>query len=127
MAYVLYSNGVRSEWDETLSVGTLIRTYYSGYWILENIEFREPSGRNPSFAGSIFDVYPVEWSHEDMKMTPVFHFCQVLNDDGKPTKKNRKSCDASYCRKIDNAYAASQAAAEHALADAKLAAIASFL
>jgi hypothetical protein len=127
MAYVKYSNGVRCEWDENISVGTLIRTYYSGYWILERIKFREPHSRDPALKKTIFDIELVEWSHDDMKAVPIFHFCQVLNDDGKPTKKNRKMCDASYCVKVDRAYMKSQAAREHALADAKAIAIAAFL
>ena len=127
MAFVKYSNGVKLEWDENISVGTLIRTYYSGYWILESIEFREPHVPNPQLKGSIFHNTLVEWSHHDMKASPIFHFCQVLNNNGQPTKKNRKSCDASYCVKIDHAWMKSQATQEHALADAKAAAIASFL
>ena len=125
MAFVKYSNGVKLEWDENLSVGTLIRTYYRGYWILERIEFREPI--TPCPIGDSWRLELVEWSHDDMKNSPIFHFCQVLNDDGKTTKKNRKCCDASYCVKVDRSYVESQAAREHALADAKAAAIASFL
>jgi len=125
MAYLLYSNGVRLEWDENLSVGTLIRTYYSGYWILENIEFREPTPPRP--IGDPWRTELVEWSHDDMKEVPIFHFCQVLNNNGQPTKKNRKSCAASYCVKVDKVYMETQAAQEHALADAKAAAIATFL
>ena len=89
MAFVKYSNGVELEWDENLSVGTLIRTRYSGYWILERIEFREPHMPDPQLQGTIFHNTLVEWSHNDMKASPIFHFCQVLNDDGQPTKKNR--------------------------------------
>lgn len=127
MAFVKYSNGVKLEWDENLSVGTLIRTYYSGYWILEHIEFREAHVPDPQLQGTIFHNTLVEWSHDDMKCSPIFHFCQVMNDNGQPTKKNRKSCDASYCMKIDRSWTESQAAREHALADAKVAAIESFL
>ncbi len=124
MAYVKYSNGVINEWDDNLTVGTLIRTYYSGYWILERIEFREPITRPQN---DPWRIELVEWSHDDMKNSPVFHFVQVLNDNGEPTKKNRKSCDASYCVKVDRAYMESQAQREHALADSKAAAIATFL
>ena len=127
MAFIKDSNGNHFEWDEHLTVGTLIRTYYSGYWILERIEFRDPDPRAPGLKDSIFDIWPIEWSHDDMKNTPIFHFCQVLNDRGEPTKKNRKSCDASYCRRINLEYVEIQAAAEHALAASKAVAIAQFL
>lgn len=127
MAFILYSSGVRLEWDENVSIGSLIRTYYSGYWILERIEFQEMRSRIAALEGTKFDSYAIEWSHEDMKEVPIYHFVQVLNDDGKPTRKNRKSCAASYCRRITKDYMESQAQAEHDLADAKAAAITQFL
>lgn len=123
MAYVTFSNGVILQWDETLTVGTLIRTYYAGYWILERIEFRD-AVKVPEDS-----EYPraVQWSHDDMRQSPLFHFCQVLNDDGKPSKMNRKCCDASFCHRVDKIWTALQVAREHDLADSKAAAIASFL
>lgn len=126
MAYIKYSNGVVNTWDENLAVGTLIRTYYSGYWILERIEFREPTPR-PKNADPRWYPELVEWSHEDMKASPVFHFVQVLNDKGEETKKNRKCCCASYCRKIDSEYIDNQHKSEFLAMNAKKAALLKFV
>lgn len=126
MAHVLYSSGVKLEWDENLSVGSLIRTYHAGYWILERIEFREER-KAPQHADPMWHPVPVEWSHDDMKEVPIYHSCQVLRDDGTPSKKARKSCAASYCRRITKDYMDAQLEREHTKADAKATAIAEFL
>ncbi len=100
MAFLQYSNGVRLEWDETLSPGVLIRTYYSGYFILERIEFVTEPNENTKYAREHYNIALDSFSHEDMKECPIFHFVQVLKADGTKSKANRKNCSASYCSRV---------------------------
>lgn len=101
MQYVQYSNGVRLEWDDTISVGTLIRTRHQGYWVLTAIEYLPEPSRNPWLAGSPFDVYPIEWSNKELYGTcPIFHMTQVLREDGTKSKAIKKSCSAKYCSRV---------------------------
>jgi hypothetical protein len=70
METVVYPNGVKLTWDNTIQVGQLITTYNIGYHVLERIEYRGDE-------------------------TPLFHYVRV---DGRNRYKN--SCDASYCVRV---------------------------
>lgn len=94
MAYVKFENGVVLDWDETISVGTLIRTYYDGYHILERIEFNDKAAEHTSCKA-------VEWSNKEAySYPPSFHFVKVLKGDGTPSKALRKHCNAHYCSRV---------------------------
>jgi hypothetical protein len=128
MEYIKYSNGNILSWDETISVGTLIRTYYKGYWVLHNIEFPTPKPRVESLKGSIFDTYAIEWSNKDLyEDVPIFHFTQVLRFDGSPSKNITKSCSACYCSRMTEELAMEQMASEILAARDKYAAIYPFV
>jgi hypothetical protein len=128
MAYIRYSNGNILEWDETISVGTLIRTYYKGYWVLTGIEFPLPKPRVPSLAGTIFDNYAIEWSNKDLyEDVPIFQFTQVLKEDGTKSKNIVKSCSAYYCSRVTEPEAMDLMAREILAARDKYAAILNYL
>lgn len=97
-----------SEWDETITVGTLITGYYKGFWILSRIQFREPSVMNPDGV-------------------PIFHMTKVLNDDGTKSKALQKSCHAGYCKKITRENAVLQRHNEIDQANKKLDALLQFV
>lgn len=126
MQYVKYNSGVVFEWDDTIAVGTLIRTYYQGYWLLTNIEFQEPRVRN--LEGTIFDSYPVEWSNKELyPEVPILHFVQVLREDGTKSKKDKKSCSACHCSRVTVGMASAKMAEEINTAKTKYAAILNYL
>ena len=128
MAYIRYSNGYILEWDDTLTVGELIRTRFQGYWILTGIEFTTPKPRVESLKGTIFDNYPIEWSHKELyEDVPIFHFAQVLKDDGTKSKAIKKSCHACYCKRFVVGDASAQLASETQMARAKYEAILNYL
>lgn len=127
MAYVKYSNGVVLEWDENISVGSLITTYNDGYHILTEIQFREEKPVPKELEGTIFGPRLVESSDPFYTASPIFHYTKVLKGDGTKSKAIRASCDASYCRKVTKDWTETQRAREVALAEAKAAAIATFL
>jgi hypothetical protein len=128
MAYIRYSNGNILEWDETLSVGELIRTRYQGYWILTGIEFTSPKPRVESLKGTIFDNYAIEWSNKVLyEDVPIFHFVQVLKEDGTKSKSAKKTCHACYCSRVTEAEAMDQMAHEILAARDKYAAILNYL
>ena len=127
MAFLQYSNGVRLEWDETLSPGALIRTYYKGYFVLEGIEFVDEPDANTRFARESYNISLESYSHEDMKECPIFHFVQVLKEDGTKSKVLRKSCSAAYCTRVTKDEVVQQFKAESHQAAMKSLAIQSFL
>jgi hypothetical protein len=128
MEYIRYSNGNILEWDETISVGTLIRTYYKGYWVLHEIEFTAAKPRVESLKGTIFDNYAIEWSNKDLyEDVPVFHFTQVLKADGTKSKNITKSCPACYCSRVTEPEAMDLMAREILAARDKYAAIYPFV
>lgn len=89
MPYIEYENGHISRWDDTISVGQLIKTYYSGFFILERIEYTD----------AVSQVKIVSSDTTD-QVAPIFHFTKVLNEDGTKSKLIRKSCSAIYCTRI---------------------------
>lgn len=93
MAFIEYSDGLISRWDETITVGELITTYNDGYHVLTRIEFRERSVNV-----SIFDI--VARSHTEYECTPLFHYVKVLKGDGTPSKRITSQCDAVYCQRV---------------------------
>lgn len=128
MQYVKYSNGCILEWDDTISVGELIHTCYKGYWILSRIEFKTPKPRVPSLKGTIFDNYPIEWSNKELyEDVPIFHFTQVLRDDGTRSKSNTKSCHACYCSRVTRQQVYDQYHTETRIAAEKQLALLNFL
>ena len=88
MPYIEYENGHISRWDDTISVGQLIKTYYSGFFILERIEYGD----------HLHDVKII--SSDTENPAPIFYFTKVLNEDGTRSKLIRKSCSSIYCTKI---------------------------
>lgn len=94
MAFIEYSNGLISRWDETITVGELITTYNDGYHILTRIEFRE----RPVKYMSNPDI--VALSHPEYEYTPLFHYVKVLKGDGTPSKRITSQCDAAYCQRV---------------------------
>lgn len=127
MTYIKYSSGVVREWDETITVGTLIRTYNDGYHILENIEFPDPKPRNPALLGTVFDVWPIEFSDPSIQAEPIFHYVKVLKGDGTKSKAIRGSCAAGYCSRVTEKEAMDQLATEILAAHDKYAALYQFL
>lgn len=97
MQYILYSNGVRLEWDDTITVGELIRTYNDGYHILTKIEFRDEDEERDN---SGLNITVVERSSDDYGATPIFHYVKVLKSDGTKSKSITSECDASYCSRV---------------------------
>lgn len=89
MPYIEYENGHISRWDDTISVGQLISTYYSGFFILERIEYND----------HLHEVKIISSDTTDRR-APIFHFTKVLNEDGTKSKLIRKSCSAIYCKRI---------------------------
>ena len=89
MRYLEYENGHISRWDDTISVGQLISTYYSGFFILERIEYSD----------HLHDMKIISSDTEDGR-APIFHFVKVLDAAGNKSKQCRKSCSAIYCKKI---------------------------
>lgn len=120
MAFVKFDNGVVLDWDETISVGMLLRTYYSGYHILERIEFvAEPKGSS---------CKAVEWSDKEAyPYPPSFHLVKVLKDDGTPSKAIRKHCCAYYCSRVTKDEVQALLRKEIDTAEAKFNAVSSFL
>jgi len=120
MAFVKFESGVKLVWDETISVGELILTYYSGYFILERIEFADaPKGSS---------CKAVEWSDKEAyPYPPSFHLVKVLKDDGTPSKAIRKSCCAYYCSRVTKDEVQALLCKEIDAANVKFSAISSFL
>jgi len=93
-----FSNGVVHEWDDTITLGSLITTYNDGYHILTRIEFRDrvsdPARRDdPEYVK--FHPYVVSGENP-----PVFHYVKVLKGDGTKSKAITASCSSKYCRKV---------------------------
>lgn len=59
-------------YDESITVGSLIRTYHKGYHILTRIKFRD-------------------------EQNPLFHYQKVLNENGTKAKSKEQHCDAIWC------------------------------
>lgn len=116
MPYIEYENGHISRWDDKISVGQLISTYYSGYFILERIEYTEISHSVKIIASDTTDT-----------QAPIFHFVKVLNEDGTKSRQCRKSCSAIYCKKITPTWAEFNYAADLAAAQFKRDALKEFL
>ena len=92
MAFIEYSDGLISRWDETITVGELITAYNDGYHILTRIEFRErPVMANPDI---------VAHSHPEYERTPLFHYVKVLKGDGTPSKRITSQCSAAHCQRV---------------------------
>lgn len=128
MAYIKYNTGVVLEWDETISIGTLIRTYYSGYWVLTRIEFLSERERISGLEGNIDHSFPIEWSDKSLYETcPNFHMTQVLRKDGSASKANTKSCSAFYCSRVSDESAGAQMVTEVLAAHRKYDAIKQFV
>ena len=127
MAYVKYSNGVVLTWDETISVGEMITTYNEGYHILTSIDFRDRPARNPIYRSTVYDTYAIEWSHDSMQNTPLFHYTKVLTSKGTRSKSITSKCDASYCKRVTHAFATAQFDDEVLAASLKLNALRDFL
>lgn len=89
MPYIEYENGHISRWDDTISVGQLIKTYYSGFFILERIEYTDRPIKVKIISSDTTD-----------QVAPIFHFTKVLNEDGTKSKNIKKSCSSIYCTKI---------------------------
>lgn len=96
MAFSLYSNGVRLQWDENLTIGSLITTYNEGFHVLTRIDFRDP----PDDEGSSFNARLIQWSHDDMKIPPLFHYVKVLKSNGQKSKAISGRCCASFCKQV---------------------------
>jgi hypothetical protein len=76
MQTVTCANGVQLTWDDTLTVGELITTYNSGYFVLHRIELREGS-------------------------TPLMYYTKVAQPDGSLVNgRAEQCCDASYVRRM---------------------------
>lgn len=89
MPFIEYANGHTSRWDDTISVGQLITTYFSGFFILERIEYLD-----------IQHTVSILSSDTDEKQAPIFHFIKVLKEDGTESAKISKSCSAIYCNRV---------------------------
>ncbi len=89
MPFIEYTNGHISRWDDTISVGQLITTYYSGFFILERIEYQD-----------IKHQLDIVSSDTDEKQAPIFHFTKVLKEDGTESNKISKTCSAIYCNRV---------------------------
>ena len=100
MATITNSNGYVSNWDETITVGTLITAYHSGYFILERIDHRDQDDGEPDFE----------------RQAPVFHYVKVVSTSGLPSAKVRQCCDASFCARVTKETIASILAVETGMA-----------
>ena len=119
MAFVKFSNGYVSMWDDTITVGTLITTYHSGYHVLERIEFREIPKNHCG-------VTVVEHDTQD-SYPPVFHYVKVLSSAGDKSKVIRNSCEASFCKRVTAESVIAQYQAEIEAAAKKREAISQFI
>lgn len=90
MPYIEYENGHISHWDDTICVGQLIKTYYSGFFILERIEYID----------DIPSQVKIVSSDTTDQIAPIFHFTKVLNEDGTNSKNIKKACSSIYCTRI---------------------------
>lgn len=73
MKIVTQPNGHSTQYDDTLQVGDLVRTYNVGYHAITNIE--ERTGYNP-----------------------LIHYVKVFNSDGTKSRRLHNKCDAAYVR-----------------------------
>lgn len=69
-----YPSGLVLDWDDELQVGDLITTCHEGIWRLDRVEERQGN-------------------------TPVFHQTRIYDTKGKPSKRLKNACCATYCRK----------------------------
>jgi hypothetical protein len=70
--------------------GDLITTYYAGFFRLEKIERRFYTEDYIKYFPSFKDKLGEEYS-------PLYHFTQEYDSNGKPKKSKQKSCDAQFC------------------------------
>lgn len=76
MKTIIYDNGYKGEFDDTLQPGDLITAYQKGYH--EFIKFQDRGAGN----------------------VPLVHYRQKFNFNGKPcNSKKILVCDAAYCRR----------------------------
>jgi hypothetical protein len=74
MTSVTYPNGYVAQYDETIQIGDLVKTYNKGYHTITDIEHRP-------------------------QRTPLFSYVKMYNDDGTRAKKLKSHCDGVYiCR-----------------------------
>ena len=75
MKEIRYANGSVLQYDDTIVVGDLIKTYHAGIHRVVSIETRK-------------------------KEAPLYHYEIIYDLEGKPSKKVKNCCCASYCLKI---------------------------
>lgn len=76
------------DYDESITVGTLITAYHKGYHILTRIDFVEATVFTPA--------------------SVHYYYSKVLTEDGKPATSAEKCCHSSYCRRVDKSFADAQ-------------------
>lgn len=77
MKTIICSNGVRLTYDETLKCGDIITAYHKGIHQITSIQSRDGQA-------------------------PLFNYRTIMTDSFKKTnKKTIKTCDASYCGRVD--------------------------
>lgn len=78
----------QSQWtfDKTIKPGDIILTYYLGYHVVTSVgpSYKDPRDTSIERPGEI-------------------HFTQILQEDGSPSPKRRRSCSGYYCTKVDRA------------------------
>lgn len=85
-----------------LEVGDLVTTYHKGVWRVTDVErrFVQPDDRR---------LRALPDTQVGDEYNALIHYHKVLNGDFKPVKtKSPKNCDASFCTKLDDAWAQSQ-------------------
>lgn len=83
MKTIIYLNGYKGTYDDTLKEGDLITTYYSGIYEFKRFQERTDTDGGPS--------------------VPLAFFKQKFTINGKSRKSKKESCcDAAFCRRAEN-------------------------
>ena len=77
--------------EEDIKVGDLITTCYKGYYRLTKIQRRFYTQYDVDYYPSLKAVLGVEYS-------PLFHFIQEYDSEGKPKTGKEKACDSQFCK-----------------------------
>jgi hypothetical protein len=70
--------------------GDLITTYYAGFFRLKKIERR-------FYTEELIKYYPSKKDKLGEEYSPLYHFTQEYDSNGKPKKSKQKACDAKFC------------------------------
>lgn len=85
------------EWDRSIDIGDLVTGYHKGIWRVTKIDRRFLTQDDLRYQAYKDRQVGDEYSS-------LVQYQQVLTDDYQKGRKITKTCDISYCRKIDDTF-----------------------